>query len=91
MAVVYDKTNGIVTCDAVSDEVNEELDVEYILLAGTAAGHSTIQDSLGNTLADLYLTAACLSFYFPLQRKVNGIKVTALGANTYFAAYLRKF
>jgi len=90
MAVTYDRSNDIITLAAANDEVTDVLEVEGILLSGTAAGASELQDSKGNTLLSASLTTSVLGFYLPLRRRVNGVKATTLATNQKVYVYLRK-
>lgn len=90
MAVTYDRSNDIITLAAGSDEITDVLEVEGILLAGTAAGASELQDNNGNVLLSASLTTSTLAFYLPLRRRVNGVKAATLAANQKLYVYLRK-
>ena len=91
MAVKHDKTNEIITLTAAADEVVGQLELEGILLSGTADGASVLQDNNGNTLLAGNLTAAVRTLYVPCRRRVTGVRAMTLAANHTFYVYLKKY
>ena len=78
MTIAVDRTNQIITLAAKDDALDEVLDIQGILFFGTAAGKSEVRDSNDNVLAQGGLTTTTLSFYVPLNRRVDGVKASLL-------------
>lgn len=91
MAVKHDMSNEIVTLTAEDDELTEVMDIQGVLFVGTGTGLATLTDNRGNTLATANLVSACLTYYMPVNRRVNGVIAQALQTNQSMYVYLRKY
>ena len=96
MAVTWNKANDVIVMTADHDSIaagttfGDAIELVEILVTGSAAGNTVIEDGNGHTIADVALTSSILSFTVPVNRMVRGIYVAHLAPGHVVTLYCKK-